>query len=186
MVSKKKKDNIEVVEAEAEEENFESTLQQFEEMLKEKKRMSEQQQQHQEEEKIVKPKRPISDLQREKLAIARQMAQLKKKEMKEITEKKNIIKHLKKEEDKLNVEDEYNKTLERVTIKKQPKPIEQPIIEKQRKIKKIIYEDDEEEEKPRPKEFSFVEATKKSAMQQMQDKINEDRMKFLYQKYILR
>ena len=51
--------------------------------------------------------------------------------------------------------------------------------------KKIIYEDEEDEE-PKQKEFSYVESTRKSAMQQMQDKINEDRMRFLYQKYILR
>ena len=118
------------------------------------------------------------------------MAQLKKKEMKELTEKKKIIQHLKKEENKIDIEDEYNKTIEKVVSKKQPKEIEPQKKEKlkpERKIKKIIYEDDEEEEeKPKQKEFSYVENTRKSAMQQMQDKINEDRMRILYQKYILR
>ena len=117
------------------------------------------------------------------------MAQLKKKEMKELTEKKKIIQHLKKEENKIDIEDEYSKTIERVVNKKQPKEIEPQKIEKpkpERKIKKIIYDDEEEEEKPKVKEFSYVENTRKSAMQQMQDKINEDRMRFLYQKYILR
>ena len=143
------------------------------------------QEEGQEEKTIVKPKRQISDIQRESLARAREMAQLKKKEMKELTEKKKIIQHLKKEENKIDIEDEYNKTIERVVNKKQPKEVEKPKPE--RKIKKIIYEDEEEEEeKPKPKEFSYVENTRKSAMQQMQDKINEDRMRFLYQKYILR
>ena len=143
------------------------------------------QEEGQEEKTIVKPKRQISDTQRESLARAREMAQLKKKEMKELTEKKKIIQHLKKEENKIDIEDEYNKTIERVVNKKQPKEVEKPKPE--RKIKKIIYEDEEEEEeKPKPKEFSYVENTRKSALQQMQDKINEDRMRFLYQKYILR
>jgi hypothetical protein len=107
MVSKTKK-NI-IVEGNQDEsnldENFESTLQEFERMLKEK-RMKEHEQ---EEEVVVKPKRQISDAQRESLGRAREMAQLKKKEMKELTEKKKIIQHLKKEENKIDIEDEYNK-----------------------------------------------------------------------------
>jgi hypothetical protein len=171
-------------------------------MLKEK-RIKGEEEEEVEPEVVVKPKRVISDSQRESLARAREMAQLKKKEMKELTEKKKIIQHLKKEENKIDIEDEYNKTIERVFNKKQPKEIEPQKIEKpkleqphqlqsgdmavcRRKIKKIIYEDEEEEEKPKVKEFSYVENTRKSAMQQMQDKINEDRMRFLYQKYILR
>ena len=188
MVSKTKK-NI-IVEGNQDEsnldENFESTLQEFERMLKEK-RMKEHEQEEEPNEVVVKPKRQISDAQRESLGRAREMAQLKKKEMKELTEKKKIIQHLKKEENKIDIEDEYNKTIERVVNKKQPKEIEKPkLVQPQRKIKKIIYEDEEEEEKPKVKEFSYVESTRKSAMQQMQDKINEDRMRFLYQKYILR
>ena len=187
-------------------ENFESTLQEFEKMLKEKRDATQEEEPH---EVVVKPKRQISESQRESLGRAREMAQLKKKEMKELTEKKKIIQHLKKEENKIDIEDEYNKTIERVVTKKQPKEIEKPKLEQphqlqsgdmavcRRKIKKIIYEDEEEEEKPKQtgprglvaeaaKEFSYVENTRKSAMQQMQDKINEDRMRFLYQKYILR
>ena len=196
MVSKTKKNTI--VE-ENQDESFESTLQEFERMLKEKQ-MKEHEQEEEPQEVVVKPKRQISDTQRESLARARKMAQLKKKEMKELTEKKKIIQHLKKEENKIDIEDEYNKTIERVVNKKQPIEIEPQKIEKpkpdqpqsgdmavcRRKIKKIIYEDEEEEEKPKQKEFSYVENTRKSAMQQMQDKINEDRMRFLYQKYILR
>ena len=168
----------------------ERTFQAFERMLKEEKRMLKEEnkmkEEEQQEEVIVKPKRQISDTQRESLARAREMAQLKKKEMKELTEKKKIIQNLKKEENKIDIEDEYNKTIERVVTKKQPKEIEKP--KPDRKIKKNIYEDEEEEEevKPKAKEFSYVENTRKSAMQQMQDKINEDRMRFLYQKYILR
>ena len=100
--------------------------------------------------------------------------------MKEITEKKKIIKTIKKEENKLDVEKEYKETIERFTTKKEPLPEKKP----ERKIKKIIYEGDEEEDEN--KTFSYSSFTKKSAMDQMKDKINEDRLKFLYQKYILR
>ena len=135
-------------------------------------------QQQQTKEPEVKPKRQISDAQRESLARAREMALLKKKELKDITEKKKIIQHMKKEENKLDVEKEYKETVERVGNKKEEK---QPEI-KERKIKKIIYEDEEDDNKS----FSYSSFTKKSAMEQMKDKINEDRLKFLYQKYILR
>jgi hypothetical protein len=136
-------------------------------------------------EKIIKPKRQISDAQREALARAREMALLKKKELKEITEKKKVIQHIKKEEKKLDVEKEYKETLERFN-NKQEKPIEDK--PKERKIKKIIYEDEDEEDEnvKKSNKFSYSELTKKSAMEQMKDKINEDRLKFLYQKYILR
>ena len=113
MVSKTKKNTI--VE-ENKDENFESTLQEFERMLKEKQMKEEQEEET--HEVVVKPKRQISDAQRESLGRAREMAQLKKKEMKELTEKKKIIQHLKKEENKIDIEDEYNKTIERVVNKK--------------------------------------------------------------------
>ena len=129
----------------------------------------------------TKPKRQISDAQRESLAKAREMAILKKKELKEITEKKKAIQHIKKEEIKLDVEKEYKETIERFNKKESP-PENKP---KERKIKKIIYED-EEDENVNNKQFSYSELTKKSAMEQMKDKITEDRLKFLYQKYILR
>ena len=86
---------------------------------------------------------------------------------------------MKKEEKKLDVEKEYKETIERISNKKQPEKEVKP----ERKIKKIIYEDEDEEKN---KSFSYSNFTKKSAMEQMKDKINEDRLKFLYQKYILR
>ena len=88
---------------------------------------------------------------------------------------------MKKEEKKLDVEREYKETIERVSNKKQPEKEVKP----ERKIKKIIYEDEDEDENDN-KKFSYSNFTKKSAMEQMKDKINEDRLKFLYQKYILR
>ncbi len=48
---------------------------------------------------------------------------------------------MKKEEKKLDVEKEYIETIERVDSKKEPKP-----EVKERKIKKIIYEDEEVDE----------------------------------------
>ena len=86
---------------------------------------------------------------------------------------------MKKEEKKLDVEKEYKETIERISNKKQPEKEVKP----ERKIKKIIYKDEDEDNN---KSFSYSNFTKKSAMEQMKDKINEDRLKFLYQKYILR
>jgi len=145
-----------------------------------------QQQQEEEEppQQEIKPKRQISDAQRESLARAREIALLKKKELKQISDKKKVIQTLKKEEKKLDVEKEYNETIERVVSKKEPKP-----EVKERKIKKIIYEDEEEVDENKFKNnnsFSYSNFTKQNAMEQMKDKINEDRLKFLYQKYILR
>ena len=113
------------------------------------------------------------------------MALLKKKELKEITEKKKIIQQMKKDENKLDVETEYNETLKRVGSKVENKK-EEVVVIKERKIKKIIYEDEEDESNNNNNKFSYSDFTKKSAMDQMKDKINEDRLKFLYQKYILR
>jgi hypothetical protein len=87
---------------------------------------------------------------------------------------------MKKEENKLDVEKEYKETIERFANKKE---VKQPEKKPERKIKKIIYEDEDEDEN---KKFSYSSFTKKTAMEQMKDKINEDRLKFLYQKYILR
>jgi hypothetical protein len=128
----------------------------------------------------IKQKRQISDAQRESLTKARELALLKKKELKEITEKKKIIQTMKKEENKLDVEKEYKETIERFANKKE---VKQPEKTPERKIKKIIYEDEDETENEK---FSYSNFTKKTAMEQMKDKINEDRLKFLYQKYILR
>ena len=108
---------------------------------------------------------------------------------------------MKKEEKKLDVEKEYKETIERFVNKKESKQPEQHashVLERaerveqqtdkkpERKIKKIIYEDDEDENEDENKKISYSNFTKKSAMEQMKDKINEDRLKFLYQIYILR
>ena len=65
---------------------------------------NEHQQQEEEEEEPpqqeIKPKRQISDAQRESLARAREIALLKKKELKQISDKKKVIQTLKKEEKK--------------------------------------------------------------------------------------
>jgi hypothetical protein len=176
MVSKNKKSKNDPEEITEEEKQI---LQQY---------YNEHQQQQQEEEEPpqqeIKPKRQISDAQRESLARAREIALLKKKELKSISDKKKVIQTLKKEEKKLDVEKEYNETIERVVSKKEPKP-----EVKERKIKKIIYEDEEEVDENKFKNnnsFSYSNFTKQNAMEQMKDKINEDRLKFLYQKYILR
>ncbi len=69
--------------------------------------------------------------------------------------------------------------------KKEVKELKRPEKKTERKIKKTIYEDEDEDEDEN-KKISNSSFTKKSAMEQMKDNINEDRLKFLYQKYILR
>ena len=56
---------------------------------------------------------------------------------------------MKKEENKLDVEKEYKETIERFTNKKE---VKQPEKKTERKIKKIIYEDEDEDDN---KQFSY-------------------------------
>ncbi len=78
------------------------------------------------------------------------------------------------------------KPLSFVNKKESKQPEQQAEKKPERKIKKIIYEDDEDENEDENKKNLYSNFAKKSAIEQMKDKINEDRLKFLYQKYILR
>ena len=130
-----------------------------------------------EEEVITKPKRQISDAQREHLKNIRVKAQEKKSQLKEITLKAKLAKTIQKkdlsEEYDKYIEDQKELYLLRQQSQKlqiqQPEPEPKPI--KQKKIKKIIVEssssDDDEEE------IVYVKATKtkKQPQQQIQPQV---------------
>ena len=131
-----------------------------------------------EEEVITKPKRQISDAQREHLKNIRVKAQEKKSQLKEITLKAKLAKTIQKKD----LSEEYDKYIEdqkelyllrqqqaqaQAQQQVQPKPI------KEKKIKKIIVEssssDDDEEE------IVYVKATKtkKQPQQQIQPQVQK-------------
>ena len=150
-------------------------------------------------------KKPLSEARLEQLKKAREAAQKKKKEIKEITTKS---KSLKLEEAKLKAYqfDELMKKKEEIMnppkeeikeeIKEEVKEVKQP--KKKRIIKKIIYEDDSEEEvevmevekyKPIPQQQqqpqmnheTYTHLMYQNAYEKLQNKVNEERTKLLVQ-----
>jgi intein/homing endonuclease len=148
-------------------------------------------------------KKPLSDARREQLVKAREAAQKKKKEIKEITTKS---KSLKLEEAKLKAYqfDELMKKKEEIMnppkeeikeeIKEEVKEVKQP--KKKRVIKKIIYEDDSEEEvevlsvekykphqqpQPQMNHETYTHLMYQNAYEKLQNKVNEERTKLLVQ-----
>jgi len=147
-------------------------------------------------------KKPLSDARREQLVKARQAAQIKKKEIKEITTKSKSLKLeeaklkayqfdelMKKKEEIMNPKEEIVEEIKQVEVK-QPK--------KKRVIKKIIYEDDSEEEvevlevekyKPIPQQQpqpqmnheTYTHLMYQNAYEKLQNKVNEERTKLLVQ-----
>jgi arginine deiminase len=107
-----------------------------------------------EEPKVIKPKRQISDAQREHLNKIRELAMKKKAELKEITLKSKLAKTVPKQE-LAKQYDEYveNKVKEKTQTKKEVKnevkeeEEEVVIVKPKKKItKKIIYKSESEEE----------------------------------------
>ena len=145
-------------------------------------------------------KKPLSDARREQLVKAREAAQKKKKEIKEITTKSKSLKLeeaklkayqfdelMKKKEEIMNPKEEIVEEIKQVEVK-QPK--------KKRVIKKIIYEDDSEEEvevlevekyKPHPQSQpqmnheTYSHLMYQNAYEKLQNKVNEERTKLLVQ-----
>ena len=145
-------------------------------------------------------KQPLSDARREQLVKAREAAQKKKKEIKEITTKSKSLKLeeaklkayqfdelMKKKEEIMNPKEEIVEEIKQVEVK-QPK--------KKRVIKKIIYEDDSEEEvevlevekyKPHPQpqpqmnHETYTHLMYQNAYEKLQNKVNEERTKLLVQ-----
>ena len=146
-------------------------------------------------------KKPLSEARREQLVKAREAAQKKKKEIKEITTKSKSLKLeeaklkayqfdelMKKKEEIMNPKEEIVEEIKQVEVK-QPK--------KKRVIKKIIYEDDSEEEvevlevekyKPIPQQQppqmnheTYTHLMYQNAYEKLQNKVNEERTKLLVQ-----
>ena len=145
-------------------------------------------------------KKPLSEARLEQLKKARQAAQIKKKEIKEITTKSKSLKLeeaklkayqfdelMKKKEEIMNPKEETVEEIKQVEVK-QPK--------KKRVIKKIIYEDDSEEEvevlevekyKPIPQpqtqmnHETYTHLMYQNAYEKLQSKVNEERTKLLVQ-----
>ena len=147
-------------------------------------------------------KKPLSEARKEQLVKAREAAQKKKKEIKEITTKSKSLKLeeaklkayqfdelMKKKEEIMNPKEEIVEEIKQVEVK-QPK--------KKRVIKKIIYEDDSEEEvevlevekyKPIPQQQpqpqmnheTYTHLMYQNAYEKLQNKVNEERTKLLVQ-----
>lgn len=120
------------------------------------------------EPKPVKPKRQISDTQREHLNKIRELAMKKKAELKEITLKSKLAKTVPKQ-DLAKQYDEYveNKVKEKTKkeeVKKEVVSDDEVIVKKPKPKKKIVYvsESDSEEEvivkksKPKPKPLEHL------------------------------
>ena len=150
------------------------------------------------EEVLTKPKRQITDAQREHLKNIRVKAQQKKSELKEITLKAKLCKTIQKkdlsEEYDKYIEDQKELYLLRQQSQKlqiqQPEPEPEPKTIKQKKIKKVIIEssDSDEEEivyvkakkqpqQPQIKQESFDELTYKSAQERLHLRSVDERIK---------
>ena len=164
MKSKKNnKNNIEIIEKEIQEEQF------VEEPPKEE---------------AVKPKKLLSESQLEALAKARVKAQERKQELKELNFKSKGLKEEKLKSDAA----EYDKLKKKKELDDTIKKIEVPTPEKKKKIKKIIYESDTDEEsveevvvkrKHKPKEKnepSYSELADMSVEQQIKNKLQQEKI----------
>ena len=159
----KKNNNIEIIEKEIEEKQF------VEEPPKEE---------------AVKPKKLLSESQLEALAKARIKAQERKQELKELNFKSKGLKEEKLKSDAA----EYDKLKKKKELDDTIKKIEVPTPEKKKKIKKIIYESDTDEEsveevvvkrKHKPKEKnepSYSQLADMSVEQQIKNKLQQEKI----------
>jgi multidrug efflux pump subunit AcrA (membrane-fusion protein) len=154
----------------------------------------------------VKPKRQISDQQLLNLAKARERAKERKKELAQLNSKSKGLKEEKlrkdaeefdrlleekeryrKDEEKKLKQQELEEALEKIEHEK--KVVDKP----KRKIKKIIYEpnsDEEEEEeevvvvkakpKPKPKAPSYTELTNMSVEKQIKDRLQQEKIECFF------
>ena len=137
-------------------------------------------------EEAVKPKKILSESQLEALAKARIKAQERKQELKELNFKSKGLKEEKlksdaAEYDKLKKKKELDDTIKKIEVPT-------PTPEKKKKIKKIIYESDSEEEsveevivkrKPKQKikvEKSYSELADMSLNEQIKKKLQEEKI----------
>jgi len=131
-----------------------------------------------------KPKRVLSESQLEALAKARIKAQERKQELKELNFKSKGLKEEKLKSDAA----EYDKLKKKKELDDTIKKIEVPTPEKKKKIKKIIYESDTDEEsveevvvkrKHKPKEKiepSYEQLANMSVEQQIKNKLQQEKI----------
>ena len=131
-----------------------------------------------------KPKRVLSESQLEALAKARIKAQERKQELKELNFKSKGLKEEKLKSDAA----EYDKLKKNKELDDTIKKIEVPTPEKKKKIKKIIYESDTDEEsveevvvkrKHKPKEKiepSYEQLANMSVEQQIKNKLQQEKI----------
>ena len=140
-----------------------------------------------EEPKPVKPKRQISDAQREHLNKIRELAMKKKAELKEITLKSKLAKTVPKQ-DLAKQYDEYveNKVKEKTKPKKEVVSDDEVIVKKPKPKKKIVYvseSESEEEEvivkksKPKTKAQPLEHLVYNNTKDQLYNRMIEERVR---------
>ena len=146
-----------------------------------------------------KPKKVLTESQLEALAKARIKAQERKQELKELNAKSKGLKEEKlkadaAEFDRLQQKKELDETVKKIEVSNPPRSStvgasgDYPPPKKiERKIKKIIYEDDTDEEsveevivkrksKPKTKESSYEQLANMSVEQQIKNKLQQEKI----------
>ena len=139
-----------------------------------------------------KPKKVLTESQLEALAKARVKAQERKQELKELNAKSKNLKEQRlkadaAEYDKLQKKKELDETVQKIEVSETPK-LKQP-SEPKKKIKKIIYEDDTDDEsveevivkrkskaKPKPSQRSYSELADISVEEQIKKKLQDEKI----------
>ena len=155
------------------------------------------------ENKPEKPKKVLTQSQLEALAKARIKAQERKQELKELNAKAKGLKEEKlkadaAEYDKLQKKKELDETVQKIEVSETPRLKQQPSVargyagcpvEPKKKIKKIIYEDDTDDEsveevivkrkskaKPKPSQRSYSELADISVEEQIKKKLQDEKI----------
>jgi len=146
-----------------------------------------------------KPKKVLTESQLEALAKARVKAQERKQELKELNAKSKGLKEEKlkadaAEFDRLQQKKELDETVKKIEVSNPPPPRSSTVGASgdypkkfERKIKKIIYEDDTDEEsveevivkrksKPKTKESSYEQLANMSVEQQIKNKLQQEKI----------
>ena len=150
-----------------------------------------------EEPQVIKVKKPITEEKRKQLDEARKKGHEKKRELKELNAKSKQL-HIEEVKVKAIQYDQIIKQKEELLkpkveepeIKEEPEVKKEVKEKKKRVIKKIIYEDDSEEEiedkrhipKPPPTYYnhdSYTNLVYQSACDKLKEKVQDERTKFL-------
>ena len=151
------------------------------------------------QEQEPKPKKVLTESQLEALAKARIKAQERKQELKELNAKSKGLKEQKlkadaAEFDRLQQKKELDETVKKIEVSNPPPPRSSTVGASgdypkkfERRIKKIIYEDDTDEEsveevivkrksKPKTKESSYEQLANMSVEQQIKNKLQQEKI----------